>query len=173
MEQVEIIPYEKRWERLFQEEAKLIKDTVEKQYRIYHIGSTSIPGMPSTPIIDLLMVVENLDDMCDGKNRLARIGYEALGERNGQGRCFFMKDGGNCSYHLHIFQQGNKQIERHLIFREFMIANREEAERYACQKEELAERYQQDRQKYTEEKKVLLNKIDRKVEQWTKEADKP
>jgi GrpB-like predicted nucleotidyltransferase (UPF0157 family) len=172
MQHVEVVPYEKRWERLFHEEVQLIKRTLQKEYPIYHIGSTSIPDMPAAPIIDLLMVVDDLNEICDGKNKLASIGYEVLGEQNGQGRCFFMKCDVNCNHHLHIFQKGNKQIERHLTFREFMIANTEEAQHYGCMKEELAKKYPKDIEKYTEEKSTFIKEIDRKAEIWMKEADK-
>jgi GrpB-like predicted nucleotidyltransferase (UPF0157 family) len=172
MRKVKVVPYEQDWGYLFQEEVKAIKRTLQKEYPIYHIGSTAIPDMPAKPIIDLLMVVDDLDEMCEEAQKLEEVGYQSLGEHNIQGRRFFIKGGEERSHHLHVFQKGNKQIERHVAFREFMIANKEEAEQYGCLKQELANKYPIDIEKYMEGKNAFIKEIDKKAERWIKEADK-
>lgn len=64
---VEILSYDTRWPELFKEESCKIQYVLGSHLReIYHIGSTSIPNMPAKPVIDIMLVCEDLDfiDVC-------------------------------------------------------------------------------------------------------------
>jgi GrpB-like predicted nucleotidyltransferase (UPF0157 family) len=53
---VEVVPFRDEWTTMFAEEAKKLKRVFGEQcLRIYHIGSTAIPGMSAKPIIDIMM----------------------------------------------------------------------------------------------------------------------
>ncbi|WP_254698600.1 GrpB family protein [Parageobacillus sp. VR-IP] len=53
---VEVVPFCKQWATMFAEEAEKLKRVFGKEcLRIYHIGSTAIPGMSAKPIVDIMM----------------------------------------------------------------------------------------------------------------------
>ena len=70
MRKVEVVPYDPAWPLLFEAEAKLLTRMLEREMvRIHHIGSTSVPGLPAKPIIDMLAEVHNIKAL-DGMNNM-------------------------------------------------------------------------------------------------------
>lgn len=64
-ESVEIAPANPNWDAQAQDEIRQLKRLLQ-QFNIHqfeHIGSTSIPGLPAKPIIDLMAEVQSWDDM--------------------------------------------------------------------------------------------------------------
>lgn len=57
---VEVVKYDPKWSEIYGIEAQNIKTAVGKNFiNIYHIGSTSIPGLCAKPIMDILLVVKD------------------------------------------------------------------------------------------------------------------
>lgn len=53
-----LVAYDPLWPDRFQREAEKIRRALGRQaLRIEHVGSTSVPGLPAKPIIDILLVV--------------------------------------------------------------------------------------------------------------------
>lgn len=127
---IEVVPYNPEWPKLFASEAKLLQQALgDNNLAIYHIGSTSIPGLNAKPIIDILVVVRNIqavDEMI--------LGYDAKGENGIAFRRFFQKSG----YNVHIFQEHDPEISRYLKFRDWMRDSPEDAKGYATLKQKLA-----------------------------------
>ena len=73
--------YDPAWADEFEREAALIKSALGKNCAaVYHIGSTSVPGLAAKPVIDIFPVVKSLDEADEAKERLEELGYEYLGE---------------------------------------------------------------------------------------------
>ena len=98
---------------------------------------------------------------------MERLGYEGLGENGISSRRFFLKRNKNTqkrTHHVHIFDQSAYgQIERHLDFRDYLRENPKEARNYEVLKEKLAQRYPENRDKYTEGKEAFIKEIERKA----------
>lgn len=76
-ESVEIAPANPNWDAQAQDEIRQLKRLLE-QFNIHqfeHIGSTSIPGLPAKPIIDLMAEVQSWDDMDLIADRLNPLGW--------------------------------------------------------------------------------------------------
>lgn len=168
MKRVNVVPYKYSWQKDFQTEHKKIQHLLPEQVEIYHIGSTSIPNMFAAPIIDMMIAVQSLKEFDKYSKVLCTIGYEPMGETCAEERRIFMKCDGDCSYHLHIFEQGNPEIERRIAFREFMIAHTEQALEYSRLKKELANQFSNDEAKYKKGRSELLDKIDQQASKWNK-----
>ena len=157
-----------RWKRIFSEEAYFIFDQLrDETLRLYHVGSTSIPGLDSKPIIDILGSVASLDELDQKKNRLEAIGYEYKGEFGIPGRrfCILHNPEKTIGYvHLHVFQHGHFEIEKHLRFRDYLRLSKTAKESYAQYKRYLCEELQISREKYQKAKNELIAKL-------TKDAD--
>ncbi len=58
-----VADYDPAWpERFRHEEARIRAALGETALSVEHIGSTSVPGLPAKPIVDVLLVVEDSGD---------------------------------------------------------------------------------------------------------------
>jgi GrpB-like predicted nucleotidyltransferase (UPF0157 family) len=166
---VEVVPYDTAWPAMFREEKKMMRRILKDEVlEIHHIGSTAIPGMYSKPTIDILVVVRKIEKVDDFNAPMSEIGYVAKGEFGIPGRRFFYKGSDRRSHHLHIFQEGSPEIDRHLRFRDFMISHPKEAAEYAQLKRGLASRFRSDIDSYCHGKDAFIKEIDAKAEAWVK-----
>jgi GrpB-like predicted nucleotidyltransferase (UPF0157 family) len=63
---VKVVDYNSNWPRLFQEEQEKLRRALgDKVGGIEHVGSTSVPGLASKPIIDMIAAVDNLNIYID------------------------------------------------------------------------------------------------------------
>ncbi len=166
--EVALVPHNPEWSQLAEEEAKRILEQLSiPVIGVYHIGSTSIPGIKAKPILDFVIEVEDLDDIIRSTEMLGELGYISKGEYGIPGRQFFTKDtDGERSHHLHVFQQGHPDIERHLVFRDFLRANPEAAHKYEIIKEKLAKRFPKESGSYTEAKSDFILSMDEVARYW-------
>ena len=106
---------------MFVEEAEKLNLIFEIEIvDIYHIGSTSIPGLKAKPIIDIMPVVKDINLVDTYNEEMKNIGYEPKGENGIPGRRYFQKGGDSRSHHVHIYQLGSYEIKRHLAFRDYL-----------------------------------------------------
>ncbi|MDZ4616963.1 GrpB family protein [Bacillus cereus] len=169
MRKIVVVLHENHWSEKFQMEAKRLKSAMPETVKIYHIGSTSVPGLAAKPIIDMIMEVENIERVDGWNERFIELGYIVKGENGISRRRYFIHGTEEKrSYHLHVFEKGNPEIVRHLAFRDYMMAHCEEAEAYATLKKELAEKYTYDGALYTEGKNEFVRNVDEKAKEWRK-----
>jgi GrpB-like predicted nucleotidyltransferase (UPF0157 family)/GNAT superfamily N-acetyltransferase len=158
---IEIVPYNPAWPQMFEEEAANIKQVLgENCIAIHHIGSTSVPGLAAKPIIDMIPVVLDIMKVDQATQSMQRLGYEAKGEFGMLFRRFFVKNQTSQGYHVHVFEQGNPEIERHLQFRDWMRTHEDDRNAYAILKQELALRHPHDRNAYCLGKEGFVTAID-------------
>ena len=120
--------------------------------RIEHVGSTSVPGLPAKPIIDMDVVIESADQLEDVAARLTEIGYEGRGDLGVTGRYAFKSPAGLPDHHLYVCARDNAELHRHLAFRDYLRSHHAEAVAYGRLKQSLAEAHPFDREAYTEGK---------------------
>ena len=165
---VELVPHNPEWSTLADQEAKRILASLSfPVVDIYHIGSTSVPGIKAKPILDFAMEVVNLDDVIQNLPSFEDLGYNSMGEFGIPGRQFFTRDtNGERTHHLHVFQKGHPDIERHLVFRDYLRANPDAAREYEKLKEELAHRFPKASGSYTEAKSDFIISMDEVARYW-------
>src|SRR6185295_17292447 len=110
--------YSPEWAFEFDREAERLALLLGAELvRVHHIGSTAVPGLPAKPIIDLLPVVRDIERIDNYTLKFEEAGYKKWGEYGIPGRRYFTKDRDEYRTHnVHIFQQSNPEIERHLAF---------------------------------------------------------
>jgi len=69
---------------------------------------------------------------------------------------------------LHVCERGDPQIDRHVNFRDYVIAHQDDAKRYAELKIKLAEQFSEDISSYVFGKDKLVQEIDAKAKIWPK-----
>lgn len=172
---VKVVPFTTNWARRYREAAEELCALLgDELLAVEHIGSTAIPNMSAKPIIDILVVVRNIEAVDAFNPAFEAAGYLPRGEYGIPGRRFFIRGSENQrTRHVHIFQQGSPQIERHLAFRDYMITHPEEAAAYAQLKETLAQRFPQDIDGYIAGKDAFIKEIDRRAAAWRAHPAQP
>lgn len=101
------------------------------------------------------------------------LGYEVMGEYGIPGRRYFRKDNreGTRTHHIHAFEAGSAEVERHLAFRDYMIAHPGDAQRYSELKRRLAEKHPQSIDGYMDGKDGFIKEMDRRAAQWRTSRD--
>ncbi|ALS02821.1 hypothetical protein ATZ33_15990 [Enterococcus silesiacus] len=164
---IEVIAPQDKWSKCFEQEKSLLETILTQQIvSIEHIGSTAIKNSSAKPVIDILMVVKAIQEIDSYNLAFEKIGYTCLGENGISERRFFTKGGDNRSHHLHVFQEGNTEIKRHLVFRDFMNHHPEQTEAYSQLKINLAEKFPYDIESYVAGKDAFIKEIDQKAKIW-------
>ncbi|MFC5605060.1 GrpB family protein [Sporosarcina koreensis] len=167
MRKVEVMPFSERWSIDFEKEAAVLCAIFgSEMIEIHHIGSTSVHGLSAKPIIDIMPVVSDISLMDQYNIRMAVIGYEAKGENGIAGRRYFQKGGDERTHHVHIYESGSQEIERHLAFRNFLRVHPKRAKAYGDLKEKLAQQFPYDVEAYINGKAELAAQIEREAMEW-------
>jgi GrpB-like predicted nucleotidyltransferase (UPF0157 family) len=132
---IEVVPYDPQWPLLFEEEAAKIKQALGNNcIAIHHIGSTSVMDLCAKPKIDILAVIKETSHLIQD---LESLGYLYKGEHNILFRFSFSKRESAPHINLHVFEEGNPEIELNLLFRDFLRQHPEIKEKYAALKLDL------------------------------------
>ncbi|MDQ3711997.1 MAG: GrpB family protein [Acidobacteriota bacterium] len=169
MKKVEVVPHNPRWRNAFEAEAKHIAAAIgEKVVAIHHIGSTAIPNIYAKPVIDLLVEVRDITEMDGRSSAMESLGYEVMGEYGIPGRRYFRKDNQKRirTHQIHAFESGSAEIERHLAFRDYIIAHPEDARNYSELKRKLAEQHPQSLDDYMDGKDGFIKEMDQLAARW-------
>lgn len=168
MDDIIIVDYNPLWPHLFQQEAIRIREALGEDLiiRLEHIGSTAVPGLPAKPIIDLLIGVNSIPEARQtAVPALEAIGYAFWHDDPDPNHLFFVKGlppNGPRSHHIHIGPAEGSEWDR-VLFRDYLRAHPDEAARYAALKQDLAIRYQNDREAYTDAKGEYIKSVTEKA----------
>lgn len=160
----QIIPYNKGWDKLFEEKAQQVKN-IFGAVQVEHIGSTSVDGMYGKPCIDLLVVLENLDDISEDKIiKMSNLGYSYAGAFVMDDARLFreMKDD-RVLANIHFFPLNHKHIKEMLTLRDYLRNHKEEVKAYSLLKQDLYERYPNDYASYRREKDEYMDHLLKRV----------
>src|SRR5574340_788880 len=87
-----VVPYDPAWAQEARDESRrLLVIFAPRVRRIFHIGSTSIPGIKAKPIIDLLVEVDDIQAIDAYNAQMSRLGYIPKGEDGLAGQRLFIK----------------------------------------------------------------------------------
>jgi GrpB-like predicted nucleotidyltransferase (UPF0157 family) len=145
------------WKINFQKEKKKLQKIFGKDATdIQHIGSTAIPKIFAKPIIDIGVIVLSLRQIQKHVTALKKIGYTKKRE-NRRDRLFFTKGPEKKRTHyLHVGEIGSDYIEDMILFRDYLLRNKETAGEYIELKKKLARRYADARYVYTKKKEGFI-----------------
>lgn len=164
---VTIEEYDERWPRLYEEEAEQLGAALGSDaVRVNHIGSTAVPGLAAKPTIDILLEIGDDADIVRVIRALEREGYlYSVQPDKPAPHMMFLKgytpDGFNGqAYHVHVRYMGDWDEPR---FRDYLCKHPEEARRYEALKRELQQKYEHDRDAYTDAKGGLIQEMMQKA----------
>ena len=166
---IKLETYSDRWPGEYQREVAVLKSVLcNNLIRTHHIGSTAIKGCSAKPVIDIVLKVASLSEIDRQSIQLEALGYEAKGVYGIVGRRFFQKGGDSRTYHLHAFEVGHPDIDRHCLFVEFMNEHPGKVAEYAALKTDLAKRYCDSPGKYSAGKAAFIDMIESAAMKWSR-----
>lgn len=156
--------YDAQWPKLFDEYALRIREIVGADLSaIYHIGSTSVPGLCAKPIIDILPTVRDFSRLDTLQPQFEKAGFEWRGERGIPDRRYLVLKGDSGSAmhrcHIHFFSSSNFEVNKHLLFRDYLRLNVSAKKDYAEIKRKLAAEFANDRDAYQAGKEALIGRL--------------
>jgi GrpB-like predicted nucleotidyltransferase (UPF0157 family) len=146
-----LAPYNKEWAACFKNEKILLQEALGSlAFDIQHVGSTSVPGMPAKPIVDIAVGIKTIKGFRECIAPLEDSGY-VVGDSASNSLQFFLSKGRDdkTTYHLHLVKYNGELWKNYLAFRDYLRANRKHARKYAELKETLFKKYPENRKKYT------------------------
>lgn len=154
-----IVDYDPAWPRLFQREAGRVRAALgDRIVSLEHVGPTSVPGLAAKPRIDMLLVVANSVDESAYVPVLEAAGY-VLHIREPDWYEHRMFNGPDTAINLHVFSPGCPEIERMLLFRDWLRGNPSDRQLYERTKQELARQDWKYVQNYADAKTVVVEEI--------------
>ena len=156
---VEIHEYDADWPRLYErEEARVRAALGDRVVRIAHAGSTSVPGLPAKPVIDIVLEVPDATEEPAYVPHLEAAGY-VLQIREPEWFEHRMFKGPDTNVNMHAFSASCPEVDRMLLFRDHLRANEADRELYAAAKRELAARNWKYVQQYADAKSEVVQEI--------------
>ena len=162
MDEVVLAAYDPSWPEIFAGEARAIRQALgDVLVGIEHVGSTSIPGLASKPVIDIVVSVTSLAAETAQVPALAALGYDCRGENGIPGRLFFRKGlvEFKRTHHLHLVEAGHEQWAFMLLFRDYLRSHPGDARRYEELKHALAKKFRDNRSAYTNGKADFVQAV--------------
>ena len=156
---VEIHDYDPGWPRLYQREEDRIRSVLgDRVIRIEHVGSTAVPSLPAKPLIDIVLEVADSADEAAYVPAMESAGY-VLRIREPDWYEHRLLKGPDTEVNVHVFTAGSEEVDRMLLFRDWLRANAADRELYAEKKRLLAGRDWKYMQQYADAKTAVVQEI--------------
>lgn len=157
---IHVVDYDPNWPVLYEAEKERILAALGKAViQIEHFGSTSVPGLPAKPVIDIAVGVGDLGQARVYIPSLENLGYtyEPALEGDLPARRFLWKGTPLVhTYHISIEVPGTPIWLEHILFRDYLRRHPDKARRYQELKRELASRCVSDMDAYVRGKTAFV-----------------
>jgi GrpB-like predicted nucleotidyltransferase (UPF0157 family) len=156
---IPLVDYDPRWPDLFQREADRIRTALGRRaLRIEHAGSTSVPGLVAKPVVDIVLAMADSADEEAYVPALEDGGY-VLSIREPGWHEHRMFDGPADDINLHVFSAACPEIDRMLLFRNWLRTDAADRDLYARTKLALARKEWRCVQDYADAKTAVVEEI--------------
>ena len=148
--------YDPSWPTRYEaQQQRLVAALGPRVRQIEHIGSTAVPGLVAEPVLDVLLVVNNVEEEASLLGPLEATGY-ALRVREPGHRMLRTPDLG---VPVHVWSEGDPAVDAHLAFRDQLRMSENDRDRYAATKRELAAQHWPTMNHYAAAKTVVILEI--------------
>lgn len=154
-----LVDYDPQWPAMFDREASRIRAALARlAIRIEHVGSTSVPGLAAKPIIDIVLVVPDSADEAAYVPVLEAAGYVLRGREPDWFEHRLFK-GPDVDINLHVFSAGQAEVDRMVLFRDWLRGHDDDRAAYLRVKRRLAQRTWRHVQYYADAKTAIVQQI--------------
>jgi GrpB-like predicted nucleotidyltransferase (UPF0157 family) len=156
---IQLMAYSAEWPKLFIREAERVRATLGIRALILeHVGSTSVPGLAAKPIIDMILAVADSADEPAYVPAMESAGY-VLHIREPEWHQHRLFKGPDTDINLHVYSVGCPEIDKMLMFRDWLRGNDADRELYERTKRELANQTWKYVQNYADAKTAVVEEI--------------
>lgn len=158
---IELVPPDPGWPAQARQLADAIRSACHPHVtHVHHIGSTSVPGLPAKPIIDLMPELASFEAGHAIVEPMRQLGFEAFGDYGIHRRHYFHRRGGSQpDANVHCFAPGDGQWHWHLTFRDHLRTHPADRDRYFQLKTELAAHHPHGVEAYANGKSAFIRGI--------------
>ncbi|MGA5427774.1 GrpB family protein [Streptomyces koyangensis] len=165
---VTLAPYDPRWPEAYAALAARIGERLAPlPHRVDHAGSTSVPGLPAKPVLDLVLTVPDPAEEDAYVPALAPLGLHlTIREPDWYAHRLLRGTPGHPAadaVNLHVFPEDCPETARMLRFRDHLRDSEADRELYARTKRELAARTWRYTQQYADAKSEVVAEILRRA----------
>lgn len=154
-----ICDYNPEWPKQFETQAAFIRSALGGLIlSLNHVGSTAVPGLAAKPIIDVTIVVSNPEHETRYLPQLEGIGYKLVVREPDWFEHRMFKSAAS-DVNLHVFPPECPEVDRMLLFRDWLRRNPAEVRLYANSKRLLAARDWSRVQDYADAKQTVIHAI--------------
>ncbi len=157
---IELSEYDPKWPAKFEQEKEFLLELIGDWCvgSVEHVGSTAVPGLAAKPIIDMMFGVESLE-ASKPVIELLKDHYCYAPYKTEVMHWFCKPSPEFRTHHLHLVPYQSKLWLERIGFRDALRENPQTAAEYAKLKSDLAVRYKQYREAYTQAKWPFIKKV--------------
>ena len=156
---VQLVDYDAEWPALFIREENRLRATLgDRVLTLEHVGSTSVPRLAAKPIIDMILAVADSADEQAYVPAMESAGY-VLHIREPEWHQHRLFKGPDTTINLHTYSFGCPEIDKMLMFRDWLRSNDADRELYERTKRELAKQTWKYVQNYADAKTSVVEEI--------------
>ena len=135
---IRVVEYDERWPADFERVTAQIGQALgDRVVAIHHVGSTSVPGLPAKPVIDIDLVVADSADEAAYVPDLVSAGFvHTIREPWWHEHRLLTYD--DPLAYVHVFGPDCPEVVRHLMFHDWLVEHPEDRETYADAKRTAA-----------------------------------
>ncbi len=155
-------PYNPKWKKYALAEINAIQKTINLPFvTMEHLGGTAVEGLTAKPIIDIFIALKTIDEAQQWTKPLEALGYVDWPENPDKTHDRYFKGmppyGIKRTHHVHIISMG-EAFKQRIAFRDLLLEHADLREQYGRLKQELAARYPNNREAYTDAKALFIEK---------------
>ncbi|RYV49484.1 GrpB family protein [Pengzhenrongella frigida] len=165
-----VVDYDDAWPARFEALADRVRRALGPRVRcLEHIGSTSVPGLAAKPLIDMLLIVDDVQDEAAFVPPLEAAGFE-LRVREPDHRMFRTPQRDT---HLHVYATGRAEERDYLDLRDWLRVSSDDRILYANVKRHLAQNQWNDMNDYADAKTDVVLDILTRARTWRAASARP
>ena len=155
--------YDPNWPSLFETQREVIIRALRGlEFKIEHVGSTSVPGLAAKPIIDIVLEVPDSSKEEKYVPHLEANGFK-LKIREPEWFEHRVLKGNTIPTNLHVFSLGCSEVTKMKKFRDHLKENRDDFDKYLNKKRSLAARQWKYVQNYADAKSEVIADITKRI----------
>lgn len=159
---LEIMDYQENYPIIYEKEKdELLEIYGDRISFIDHVGSTSIIGIKSKPIIDILIQTDDLRDFIEFTENYVEGNIYTVKKEPTMGGDYLIRkeENGKVKAFIHVYKTGDMNGITSIMFRDYMNSHEDEKKRYEELKIELYNKYKNERKQYTLGKDKYIKEI--------------
>ncbi len=159
---LELYDYNEDYPSIYEEAKEELLEIYKNRIKyIDHVGSTSIKGIKSKPIIDINIQTDDLDDFKQYTESTVEGNIYTVKKEPTSGGDYLIRkeEDGKVKAFIHVYKTGDMNCISSILFRNYLNTHEEEKISYQELKIELYNKYKDNRKEYTLGKDNYIKKV--------------